>query len=156
MYNITFDLAEVENLSAELRRVESERIKNLSAPAHSATRLIKDRIQKGKTASGVTMVTKAKFTTGRYSKTWGNIRKKKKLITRVINLNFTGSTIKAFKNLGTVAADSVDVGFSDSNALQIAEWNQSMFGNAYDLNDKEIEDGFELYLSAFNSDLTKR
>lgn len=151
-------MRDVLSLKDSLTHIEKTRVDNLSMAGSAAVVRVKDHISKGKNAAGKTMISKSNKKEGRYSKAWGRKRKKKGLITSVINLSFRGDTINAFKRQNSLTSfknDEVIIGIADEELEQIAMWNNEMFDNPYDLSDRELDEVFTTYIDEFKSDLLR-
>lgn len=158
MYTLEIDITEIVAFQKEIQRIESLRVVNLDMAASALIVRVKDHISKGKTASGKTMESKSSKKEGKYSKRWGSKRKKKGLRVDSITLSYTGDTIAKFGKLNSLSSfknEEVIVGFKDETAEDIAAYNNAMFGDAYDVSDKEIDESFKSYLDEFNSELLR-
>lgn len=165
MIEMHIDTSELIELQGQLQFLEDNRVANLIPAASLATVTIKDRISKGFRADGKIMISKSNKPYGRYSKAHTNRRKKRKLQVSVVDLQFTGTTMRNFKRIEgrtSFREDAVNVGFDDTvmhpdgpAVIDIALWNNEYFGDAWDISEKEIDQSFDEYVRTFNSPLLK-
>ena len=166
MWTIEIDISGIEEIKKSLEYIEANRYDKLVYNTSFTTVLVKDRISKGKTSDGKIMVTKSTYKMGRYSRQHGKERSRKGLRVDIVNLNFTGQLLRAFKrqqSLNSFKNQSVDIGI-DPGAIHtehgesledIANWNNWYFGKAIDIGNSEIDAAFKEYVDDFNTILMK-
>lgn len=158
-FELIIDITDLHAVKDAIENTEDNLYGNLSSASSFATVTIRDRIErKGQTADGRAMESKSAKKTGKYSRGWGNKRKAAGLRVDVVNLSFTGRTLKEFGRIHDTLDfrnNAVTMGFERDDARQIAEWNNEMFGPAYDIGQREIDETFQEYIGEFNNLLFK-
>lgn len=156
MITVEIDTTGIRDIIRAIEDIEENRMPSLTSAATRSTSAVKDRITKGMTSDGKLMESKSLKKKGRYSRQWGNKRAKNGLKTSVITLSFTGRTIRSLTRIHDFSAykdNSVIIGLDNDEAQQIAEWNNEMFGAAYDYSKSEIDRSFEQYLEGFGNNI---
>jgi hypothetical protein len=158
MFTVDIDATELESVYLSIKSSMRLTNKALEASAKEAVKDIKQRISEGKDSAGHFMVTKSRRRRGRYSMRHGLRREKKGKVIDIVNLKFTGQTLRSFVHLKTHRsfngswAES-EIGFTNSTAAEKALKNDEQFGYAYAVRVSEVDKAFENYLKAFPSPL---
>lgn len=156
MITVEIDTTGLREIKAAIDQIEDRRYNSIKSAAHYANVLMKDRISKGMNAKGQMMESKSKRKEGRYSKQWGKKRSAKGKRTDIVNLSYSGDTMQDFgvdSSRQDFMETAASLNFKNSESEQIGEWNNEMFGNAYDLSNNEIDDVFNDYIDEFGNNI---
>lgn len=136
----------------QIKQVEADIPVGVHRTAEAARDLVDNRLLlKGLNADGVKMITASARKLDHYSLRHGKKRVKAGLPVDRITLHFTGDMMRSFKVLTqSPTARTVEVGFDDDSANQIAEYNEERFGNAFSLSPIEREACGDYYVRTFN------
>jgi hypothetical protein len=99
--------------------------------------------QKGAGSDGRARRSRAKKTTGAYSAGHAKRRRQQGRQIATVDLNFSGDTQRSF-DIISANANSVEIGFLNDRAAQIAEYNEAYYGTTYELSaaeEKAVVDG---------------